>query len=89
MTTSVILSTVDKKYAGITSGTSTAAGQLGASIGVAIFGAFLADADRIADGAQIAATISAASTALNILITWHVWRQRDRLRVTAGESERS
>jgi DHA2 family methylenomycin A resistance protein-like MFS transporter len=89
MATSVILSTVDRKYAGITSGTSTAAGQLGASIGVAIFGAFLADADRIADGARIAATISAASTALNILITWHVWRQRDRLRVTAGESERS
>jgi MFS transporter, DHA2 family, methylenomycin A resistance protein len=78
MATSVILSTVDKKYAGITSGISTATGQLGASIGVAIFGAFLGDADRIADGTRIAATLSAAANALTILIVWHLWRQRDR-----------
>jgi MFS transporter, DHA2 family, methylenomycin A resistance protein len=84
MATSVILSTVDKKYSGITSGISTAAGQLGASIGVAIFGAFLADAHRIADGTRIAATISAASTALTVLIIWLLWRQRDRARVNAG-----
>ena len=75
--TSVILSTIDKKYSGITSGTATAAGQLGASIGVAIFGAFLADAHRIADGTTIAATISAASSALTVLIVWHLWRRRE------------
>jgi len=40
---------------------------------VAIFGAFLADAHRIADGARIAATISTASTALIVLIAWHLW----------------
>jgi DHA2 family methylenomycin A resistance protein-like MFS transporter len=89
MATSVILSTVDKKYSGITSGTSTAAAQLGASVGVAIFGAFLADAERIADGTRITAAISAASTALNILITWHLLRQRDRASVEARESDRS
>jgi MFS transporter, DHA2 family, methylenomycin A resistance protein len=78
MATSVILSTVDKKYSGITSGFATATGQLGASIGVAIFGAFLADADRIADGTRIAATVSAAANALAVLIIWHLWRQRKR-----------
>jgi MFS transporter, DHA2 family, methylenomycin A resistance protein len=78
MAISVMLSTTDKKYSGITSGISTAAGQLGASIGVAIFGAFLADAHSIADGTRVAATISTASTALIILIVWRLWRQRDR-----------
>jgi hypothetical protein len=67
MAISVLLSTADKKYAGITAGISTATGQLGASIGVAIFGAFL-DAQRVADGTRIAATISAASAAMIILI---------------------
>ncbi|SEC52126.1 hypothetical protein SAMN05444161_1293 [Rhizobiales bacterium GAS191] len=76
MAISVMLSTVDKKYSGITSGISTATGQLGASTGVAIFGAFLADPHRIADGTRIAATISTAATALIILIVWHLWRQR-------------
>jgi DHA2 family methylenomycin A resistance protein-like MFS transporter len=76
--TSVILSTVDKKYSGITSGISTATGQLGASIGVAIFGAFLANPYRIADGTRIAATISAAANALAVLIIWQLWRRRKR-----------
>jgi DHA2 family methylenomycin A resistance protein-like MFS transporter len=78
MAISVMLSTTDKKYSGITSGISTATGQLGASIGVAIFGAFLADAHSIADGTCVAATISTASTALIVLIIWRLWRQRDR-----------
>jgi DHA2 family methylenomycin A resistance protein-like MFS transporter len=89
MAISVMLSTVDKKYAGITSGISTATGQLGASIGVAIFGAFLADPHRIADGTRIAATISTASTALILLIVWHLWRQRDRALVSAGEASQT
>jgi len=88
MAISVMLSTVDRKYAGITSGISFATGQLGVSMGVAIFGAFLADAHRIADGARIAATISTASTALIVLIVWHLWRQRDRMRVNRISSER-
>jgi DHA2 family methylenomycin A resistance protein-like MFS transporter len=78
MATAVILATVDKKYSGITSGVSTATGQLGASLGVAIFGALLADAHRIADGTRTAATFSAILVALNILIIWHLWRQRSR-----------
>jgi DHA2 family methylenomycin A resistance protein-like MFS transporter len=78
MAISVMLSTTDKKYSGITSGISTATGQLGASIGVAIFGAFLADAHRIAEGTRLAATISVAANALAILIVWHLWRQSDR-----------
>jgi uncharacterized membrane protein YeaQ/YmgE (transglycosylase-associated protein family) len=89
MAISVMLSAVDKKYSGITSGISTATGQLGASIGVAIFGAFLADAHRVADGTRIAAIISAASTALIILIIWHLWRRRDHTLVNAGETKRS
>lgn len=89
MAISVMLSTVDKKYSGITSGVSTATGQLGASIGVAIFGAFLADPHRIADGTRIAAVISTVSTALIILIIWHLWRQRARALVNAGEASRS
>jgi MFS transporter, DHA2 family, methylenomycin A resistance protein len=72
MAISLMLASTDKKYSGITSGVSTATGQLGASIGVAIFGAFLADAHRIADGTRIAAVISAASTALIILIVWNL-----------------
>lgn len=88
MATSVILSTIDKKYAGIASGVSTAAGQLGAATGVAIFGAFLADSDRIADGARIAATISTASAALAILIIWHLFRERRRTLVNADEINR-
>jgi DHA2 family methylenomycin A resistance protein-like MFS transporter len=78
MVTSVILSALDKRHAGIASGISTAAGQLGASIGVGLFGIFLADPHRIADGARIAATISVASSALIVLIFWHLRRQRDR-----------
>jgi DHA2 family methylenomycin A resistance protein-like MFS transporter len=78
MATSVILSTVDKKYSGIASGIATATGQLGASIGVAIFGAFLADPHRIAQGTRVAATFSAAANALTILIIWQLWRQRER-----------
>ncbi len=88
MATSVILSTIDKKYAGIASGVSTAAGQLGAATGVAIFGAFLADSDRIADGARIAATISTASAAFAILIIWHLFRERRRTLVNADEINR-
>jgi MFS transporter, DHA2 family, methylenomycin A resistance protein len=75
MAISVMLSTTDKRYAGITSGVATATGQLGASIGVAIFGAFLADVQRIADGTRIAATISIASTVLIMLIISHLLRQ--------------
>jgi len=78
MAISVMLSATDKAYSGIASGVATATGQLGASIGVAIFGAFLADAHRIADGTRIAATLSIASTALIILIVWNLRRQRDR-----------
>jgi MFS transporter, DHA2 family, methylenomycin A resistance protein len=80
MVTSAILSAVDKRYAGIVSGISIAAGQLGASIGVGLFGIFLADTHRVADGARIAATISAAASALIVLIFWHLLRQRDRAR---------
>ena len=38
VTLAVLLATVDKTYSGITSGVATATGQLGASIGVAVFG---------------------------------------------------
>jgi len=78
MAISVMLSATVKAYSGTASGVATATGQLGASIGVAIFGAFLADAHRIADGTRIAATLSIASTALIILIVWNLRRQRDR-----------
>jgi predicted MFS family arabinose efflux permease len=87
MATSVILSTIDKKYSGVTSGISVAAGQLGASIGVAIFGAFLADAHRIPDGTRVAAIISTAATALTILIVWYVWRKRDYTHASPKVSE--
>jgi DHA2 family methylenomycin A resistance protein-like MFS transporter len=89
MAISVMLSTTDKKYSGITSGISTATGQLGASIGVAICGAFLADAHRIADGTRTAAAICTASTALTILIIWYLRRQRDRTLVDAGKTKPS
>jgi DHA2 family methylenomycin A resistance protein-like MFS transporter len=84
MATSVILSTIDKKYAGITSGVATATGQLGAALGVATFGAFLADTHRIADGTRIAAAISTASAASSILIIWHLVRQSDGDRAAAN-----
>jgi DHA2 family methylenomycin A resistance protein-like MFS transporter len=89
MAISVLLSTVDKKYSGITSGLSTATGQLGASIGVAIFGACLADEHRIAGGTRLAATMSAALTAWIVLIVWLLWRQRDRTGVNAEDLKRS
>jgi len=54
--------------ASVTSSTSTATGQLRASIGVAIFGALLPAAHGLADGARIA-TIFTASTALIIVIS--------------------
>ena len=83
-----MLSATDKAYSGIASGVATATGQLGASIGVAIFGAFLADAHRIADGTGIAAAISIATTVSIILIVWNLQRQRDRARVDTGEIRR-
>jgi MFS transporter, DHA2 family, methylenomycin A resistance protein len=89
MAISVLLATVDKTYSGITSGVATATGQLGASIGVAIFGAFLADAHRVADGTRVAATMSAALTALIVLIVWLLWRQRERTGADAGETKPS
>ena len=78
MTISVLISTVDKKYSGVASGISRATGQLGSAIGVAIFGAFLADPHHISDGTRLAASISTASTAFVTLVIWHLWRQRDR-----------
>jgi MFS transporter, DHA2 family, methylenomycin A resistance protein len=78
MAISLMLSATDKKYAGIASGIAAATGQLGAAIGVAVFGAFLADTQHIADGTRNAAIISAAVTVLNLLIVWHLWRRRDR-----------
>jgi DHA2 family methylenomycin A resistance protein-like MFS transporter len=89
MAISVLLATVDKTYSGITSGVATATGQLGASIGVAVFGAFLADAHRVSDGTRVAATMSAALTALIVLIVWLLWRQRERTAVDAGETKPS
>jgi len=88
MMVSVFMSTVDKKYPGIAAGVSRATGQLGSAIGVAIFGAFVADAHRIAHGTRIAATISTAVSVLIILIIWHLWRQRDRAlaRTTVADS---
>jgi hypothetical protein len=41
-------------------------------------GMFVADPHRIAAGTRIAAAISAASSALIMLIIWHFWRRRDR-----------
>lgn len=78
MTISVMLSATDKKYAGVTSGVATATGQLGAAIGVAIFGAFLSDADRIASGTSTAATISTLTTAAIITIVYCLRRRRQR-----------
>jgi DHA2 family methylenomycin A resistance protein-like MFS transporter len=78
MTISLLISTVDKKYSGVASGISRATGQLGSAIGVAIFGAFLADPHRISDGTRLAASISTVSTAIVTLVIWHVWRQRAR-----------
>jgi DHA2 family methylenomycin A resistance protein-like MFS transporter len=78
MTISVLMSTVDKKYSGVAAAFSRAAGQLGSAIGVAIFGAFLADPHHIADGTRLAASISTALGAFVTLVIWYLWRQRDR-----------
>jgi DHA2 family methylenomycin A resistance protein-like MFS transporter len=78
MTISVLISTVDRKYSGVASGISRATGQLGSAIGVAIFGAFLADPHHISDGTRLVASISTASTVFVTLVIWHVWQQRDR-----------
>ncbi len=78
MTISVLISAVDRKYSGVASGMSRATGQLGSAIGVAIFGAFLADPRHISDGARLAAGMSTGSTAFVTLVIWHVWRHRDR-----------
>jgi len=67
MATSRDAATIDKKYSGITSASQRRPATWSVDR-VAIFGAFLADAHRIADGARIAATISTASTALIVLI---------------------
>lgn len=75
MSISVMLSAVDRRYAGVTSGTSTSTGQLGAAIGVAVFGAFLADARRVADGMLAAAVVSTVTAALILGIVWTL-RQR-------------
>jgi len=76
MAISLVLSATDKKHSGATSGVLTTIGQLGAAIGVAIFGTFLADADRIADGTRTAAAICVALTAMNIAIIGRLWRRR-------------
>jgi MFS transporter, DHA2 family, methylenomycin A resistance protein len=81
MTISVLMSTVDKKHAGVAAGISRATGQLGSAVGVAIFGAFLADTHHIAEGTRLAASISTALAALFTLVIWHLWRQRDRVLV--------
>lgn len=68
MAMSVLLSATDRRYAGVTSGLATATGQLGAAIGVAVFGAFLLDTPHIADGTRLAA-LASASVSLVILLT--------------------
>lgn len=77
MAISTMISATDKRYAGIASGISTATGQLGAAIGVAVFGAFLADPLLIADGTRNAALVSLAVTAMNIVIIWRLRVCRD------------
>jgi DHA2 family methylenomycin A resistance protein-like MFS transporter len=73
MTISDLISTVDKKYAGVVaSGISRATGQLGSAIGVAIFGAFPADPHHIASGTRLAASISTLSTAFVTFVIWHL-----------------
>jgi DHA2 family methylenomycin A resistance protein-like MFS transporter len=78
MSTSVFMSTVDKQYSGIASGVSRATGQIGSAIGVAIFGAFVADMHQIAQGMRMAAAISAAITASIVLIVWYLSRRSSR-----------
>lgn len=76
MAISLVLSATDKKHSGAASGVLTTIGQLGAAIGVAIFGTFLADGDRIADGTRTAAAICIVLTAMNIVIIGRLWRRR-------------
>jgi DHA2 family methylenomycin A resistance protein-like MFS transporter len=80
MAISLMVSAADEKYSGAASGVSTTIGQLGASIGVAVFGAFLLDAQGIAEGTRTAAAICAALTAVNVIIVWRLRRRRDRRR---------
>ena len=53
MSISVLISAADKRYAGVTSGLSSTTGQVGAAIGIAVFGGLLVDRSRIAHGIQI------------------------------------
>lgn len=78
MTISVLMATVDKKYSGAAAGISRATGQLGSALGVAIFGAFLADPQHIAEGTRLAAGVSTALAVMGTLVIWHLCRQFDR-----------
>jgi DHA2 family methylenomycin A resistance protein-like MFS transporter len=56
--TSMLLGSVNKRYSGIASGVLNSARQTGSVIGVALFGAFVADKDSFLAGAHLALIIS-------------------------------
>jgi DHA2 family methylenomycin A resistance protein-like MFS transporter len=82
MSTSVFMSSVEKQYAGIASGIARATGQVGSSIGVAIFGAFVGNLREVAQGTRFAAIVSAFLTASIIIVVWRLTRQRQRAQVS-------
>lgn len=82
MSTSVFMSSVEKQYAGIASGIARATGQIGSSIGVAIFGAFVGNLREVAQGTRFAAIVSAFLTASIIIVVWRLTRQRQRAQVS-------
>lgn len=81
MSISVLLGAVDRSYGGVMSGIATATGQLGAAMGVALFGGFIARPRDVATGTQLAAIVSIAATVLIGTIVCHLWRRRRRCTV--------
>ncbi|MGY3387622.1 DHA2 family methylenomycin A resistance protein-like MFS transporter [Bradyrhizobium sp. USDA 3311] len=70
----LLLSMVEKPYAGAISGLSRAIGQLGGAIGVAGVGGLLAQAGNISDGFRLSAAISMMMTGALVPALWYLWR---------------
>ncbi|NIF92161.1 MFS transporter [Burkholderia sp. Cy-637] len=75
MSTSVFMSAVPGQYSGIASGILRSTGQLGAAIGVAVFGALLVGPRALPIGMSMAALWSAVLTVTIVLVNWHLLRR--------------
>lgn len=74
--TSALLGTVEKSQSGIASGVLNASRQAGSVVGVALFGTFISQSDRIVPGLRLALLVSASILVASCLLATRITTRR-------------